>query len=253
MKLILHTKKSWVILSAASLFVLLLLGYVIYSAQAWQNYDKNYQNQQSALKSDINSALALPMTQPVDRNTKLAQLESITIKLKKQQEIGCRVDTLTNWQTSISSLGDMQKQCKSAISKLDKLINTLDATTSYLGQEHKLANSLSSMVKLSAQSDETTWSALASSWHDYRAKISGLKSSGSFESTKKVTDTVVASIDAAWQELLAAHVAQDKARFVKASSSLGFAYGSLGTIAAENNKQVLLLDQQLSRDNKAAF
>ncbi len=253
MKSIIRTKKAWLFVGAATVFVVLALGYLLYSLQIWRNYEQDYKVWQTTTKNDLSAVLSLPMTSLKEREQKLAKLQAIAADLKTQQSNMCHVRPLTGWQTNFEGIGVVQKQCNAVASKVEGLITELGVIMAYLTNERTLTTSLTGLISQPAQPDEKTWDQVAAAWHKFGAEIAAMKPDVSFESTKKVAVTAVTGIDTAWQELLAAHTAKDKPRFVMARAGVMAAYDALGAITAENDKQVSLLDKKLSQAYSAAF
>ncbi|MBC7868967.1 hypothetical protein H7X69_02190 [Candidatus Saccharibacteria bacterium] len=253
MKSIIRTKKAWLVVGAATVLFVLALGYLLYSLQIWRNYEQDYQVWQTTTKNDLSTVLSLPMTSSKEREQKLAKLKAIAVDLNTQQANMCRISPLTGWQANFNGIETVQKQCNTVTSKVKGFITELGVTTAYLTDERILANSLATLTSQPTQPDEKTWAQVAAVWHKFGVEITAMKPDVSFKSTNKVAVTVVTGIDTAWQELLAAHSAQNKARFVTAQAGLAAAYNTLGTITAENDKQLSLLDKKLSQAYSAAF
>lgn len=248
-----HAKKTWLIVGIVTLLTVIALGYALYSLQAWQSYSQDFQAWQTTTKKALVTSLALPMTSLKEREQKLAKLGAIVADLKTQEANVCRINPLTGWQTYFSGIETVQKQCHIATSKVDGLVAELGVVTTYLTNEQALATMLSTLASQPTQPDEKTWDQVAAAWHQLSVDIATAKSDASFAPTKQVAVTAASGIDAAWQELVSAHQAKDRTRFIKAQSGLVTAYDGLATITAENDKQVSALDTKLTQAYKAAF
>lgn len=247
------TKKKLIILSSSALLGILILGYVGYSLSSWQGYEDGYKATQTQTKRDLDVAIALPMTSIAEREQKLTKLEKASADLAKKQQSLCVVSPVTQWQAVVVGVKAKQTACQAVRDKNNTLVRALDETIAYLDGERILAVQLGTVTGQPTQSDESNWAQAAALWAKLVIDTAAAKPDLAFQPTQTVAMTAIKGVDGAWQELISAHTAADKTRFVKAQAGLVASYDALASITDENNKQMTALDQTLSRAYTAAF
>jgi hypothetical protein len=102
-------------------------------------------------------------------------------------------------------------------------------------------------------SDEKTWEASSKEWHGTAVAVKALKVDTVFNVTYASAESAINELDAAWQELLAAHTAQNKAQFMSAQSRVEKAYGGLTTLRDTNDHELQQLITEVNARYKAAL
>ncbi len=246
-------KRTRVVLGVVGVVVVLVMGYAFYSWQTWRGYQTSYQSWQTTTKNSLRTELSLPVATAKERDQKLVRLQAITARLKSDEATICKGRPLMAWQAYFNQIKTLQRQCREMASKVDGLVAELTVATDYLKSEHAVGLLLTAMASQPAQSNEETWTQTAAAWRKLGEALPTTKTDAAFEPTKRVAITVVKGVDDAWSELLSAHVAKDKPRFVAATASLASHYGALTTITNENDSQLTLLDKRIAKAYTAAF
>lgn len=228
--------------------LVLVGGYALFSWVTWQGYEGNYTQWQASIKSQTDEALWVK-----DPSTKLAALKNLSKTLIGAKDTVCSAHVLIKWQEVLKSIKEREEKCQQALQRVSNLSKKLQATTQYLEEEKALGNVLTSVPHDKDRLPETDWQAQATAWHTAAQTGAKLSAHDSFSTTKQAAVATLQKIDAAWQEVLAAHTAKDKARFLQAQASLVQEYGGLGEITtiSTNNFQALL--DELQKAYNTAF
>lgn len=244
-----RTRLVIVLVAAIALVSLGLYGF--YSVQSWREYEGNYLAWQSAAKKEVDASFALPIDTPEEYEQKLQSLKDINIKLEGEQGAICSGRPLTGWQSGFGAAKDLRDHCQDVAKEVNELTGTLTEVLGYLQGEYTLRQLLGSATG-SYQSEES-WTGAVASWQKTRADVEKMSSNASFASTKEITVIAVKGVESAWNELLAAHVAKDKPRFIKAKAGLSSAYDGLGAISVKNDQQMAALSKKVGEAYKLAF
>lgn len=233
--------------------VLLLGAYGLWSKHIWDNYETNYNVWHSSTQAKINAALGLPAATNKQRSAKLATLKKTSDAITAAKGSLCGVNGLVGWQGFIGALHNRQEACQKLLDTSVTFNEKLKAATGYLDNEQALARVISAIPASKPQLAEGDWEAQATAWHEAAAKIDTLAVSANFVPTKQTAQTATKKIEAAWQEVIAAHKVKDKARYLKAQSQLADSYATLHAMTETSTQKLKLLLDPLQTAYKQAF
>lgn len=233
--------------------LIVFCSYFLYSLYEWGQYESRYKDWRASIKSQTDQAFALSSSDPKARAAKLAALKKISDRLATTRSTACQVNRLIEWQHILKSLEDRQDQCNQVAHSLDNFKKSLDQINSYLTEENALGSIFAALPPAKDQLAEDEWQAYGTAWHSAAENATKLSTQGAFMQTRQVAVSTLQGIDAAWQEVLAAHAAKDKARYTKAEAALIQAYSSLESIKSTSEVQLDALVKSLQNFYKIAF
>lgn len=241
-----------VVIAIIAAVVLLVGAYALWSKHTWDEYETRYEGWHIALRDQVNATLALPTTTDKERLTKLTALKKTSDTIMSSKTSLCNANILVNWQQFIEMLRMRWHECQKTVTTSVTFNQKMQATITYLEYEQALAKVIGEIPSKS-ELTEADWGAQADTWHNAVVRIEKLPSNTDFAPTKQIARETVLKIDAAWKEVLAAHTAKDKARYLKAQGQLADAYNSLENIAVVGAKQFKIILGPLQTAYKDAF
>ena len=239
-----HHRKAVIIYSVLTAVLLILGGYGLWSMHTWSQFETNYGSWDSNTKQQASSALTLPIKNDQDRQHKLVALKAVSNSVESAKDTLCKMNTFMQWQESMDSLKKKVDDCNKVINRQVAFGTRLQAITTYLENEQALAKII---AKNNAPTElaEGDWGAQPALWQATVKSVSDMPADTTFASVKGVAVKQVSELEAAWRELLTAHQAKDKVRFIKAQSQLVQGYAALGEIALASSQQLQKLISQL--------
>lgn len=245
---IIRHRKGVIIYSVIAALLLIAGGYGLWSMHTWGQFETGYASWNNNTKQQAATALALPVKNDQDRQRKLAALKAVSNSVASAKNTLCEVNTFMRWQQSIDSLKTKVDDCNKVIDRQAVFGTKLQVVTTYLENEQALAKIIAKN-NTPTELAEADWGAQPGLWQTTVKSVSDLSTHTSFTSVKGVAVKQVSDLEAAWKELVAAHQAKDKARFIKAQSQLVQGYAALGEIALASSQQFQKLIGQLPAIN----
>jgi len=233
--------------------VLLVAVYAFWSKYTWDEYETRYTGWHSSTRGQVGDAFALPATTDKERNNKLSALKKASDAIITAKSSLCSVNNLVGWQRFIGALHNREKKCQEMMGAAATFAEKTKGAIGYLESEKALTAIISSIPSQKPELVESDWAAQAAAWHAAAGKVDTLAANANFAPVKQVAQITTKKIDAAWQEIIAANAAKDKARYLKAQSQLADSYGTLGDITGVSTKQLKTLLDPLQLAYKAAF
>lgn len=233
--------------------IVLTAAYVLWSKYTWNEYEADYTAWRSSTHGQLDKALALPVKTAQERSGKFLALKDVSNTITTAQDSLCKVNAIVAWQQFIKPLGEQTADCNAMITAAGSLNESLKKAILYLENEKSLADILDVVHGDKTELAEGDWNAQAAAWHMALEKTDKMMVSEAFAPTKKVARDTIKSIDDAWQAVMAAHKAKDKAAYIKAQTLLVQTYGALGNILDSNTKQLKTLLDPLQAQYNAVF
>jgi hypothetical protein len=101
---------------------------------------------------------------------------------------------------------------------------------------------------------EDTWGSQTGTWLSAGKAITKISSTDTaFKTVRTSALEKVASIQAAWSDLIVAHTAKDKTKYLEAQGRLATAYESLPSLSEQSAKQLTVLADSLQTSYSQAF
>jgi hypothetical protein len=229
--------------------VVLTGAFVLWSKYTWDAYQTNYEGWRTSTLDQARTNLALPVTNDQERQAKFVALKKTSDSIAAAKKSLCTVNVLVGWQRFIDELHNREQKCQTILGNFATFGEKLKVATLHLEDEQTLARIISE-APAKSELAEADWADAAAGWHATVGKVDALAADASFTLTKQAARDATGKIDAAWQELLSAHTAKDKGKYLQAQSSLVQAYSTLGTVTDVDSVQLkALLDPLQSAYN----
>ncbi len=225
-----------VIIIAIATFIL-MGAFVFWSKYTWDTYQTNYETWRASTLNQARTSLALPVTNDQERQAKFVALKKTSDTITSAKKSLCAVNILVGWQRFMDMQRNREQSCQEIVGNFATFGEKLKVATGYLESEQTLAKILAE-APAKTELGEADWTAVSAGWHAIVGKVDALAVDGNFTPTKQAARDATGKIDAAWQEVLAAHAAKDKGRYVQAQSQLVQAYSTLGTITDVDTVQL---------------
>jgi len=246
-----YTHRKVIIIIATILLV--VGGYALWSKYTWDEYEVEYGKWHTTTQDQLNTALMLPAVTEKERLTKLGALKKASDGITSARTSLCNANILVSWQRIAPAFRDREEKCQRTVDTSVAFSQKMQAVITYLEQEQVLTGLISAIPVGKSELAEADWQAQAAAWHETASKVKTLPSNTDFAPTKQIAAETIVKVDVAWQEVVAAHGAKDKARYTKAQTQLADSYGSLDAIAVTGAKQLKILLDPLQAAYENAF
>lgn len=223
-----HRKATWWALGAAVVAVLVGV-YIFFSFQVWSDLDKQSQARNSIVKGQLVAALNMKSTTEAEKLKKTTQIKAASEAINSQANT-CEVPFLFAWQQSLGSNTEKLEQCKTTAAKLQKIKSSLDAVVIHIENEQMLSQLIAG-VGVSQQAGEADWPDIAKQWGDAETAMSKKAVAESFKSAQDLAKKQAGALQDAWQALIAANAAKDRAQYETAVATIAANYKSLGEVS----------------------
>lgn len=237
-------RSKWLKIGLPVAVILLSAGlYVFWSINTWNNYQTRFTGLQNDAQSKIKGALGMKVESHDERVKKMDALQESRDMLPTSTDPLCQVNPAVDWQNFVGNLKEQKEKCGEVRAKLVNLRDALDKVIVYLENDHALSQALSGLP-VGGEVAEGDWVVQRDGYKAVLKQVSDLQVSGDFSSAKQaVVDKLTATV-AAWEEVLAAHGAKDKARYTKATKTLAENYDgilSVGKVSSDRLQELVKL------------
>jgi hypothetical protein len=234
-------KSKWFKIGAPIGIIVLSAGlYAYWSINTWNNYQTRFTGLQNDAQSKIKGALGLKVETPEERTKKLDALQASRDMLPTDKDSLCQVSAVVDWQNFVGNLREQKEKCNETKTKLVSLRSTLDKLVEYLEDEHALAKALSTLPAGGAVA-EGDWAKQRDGYKAVLKSVGDAQATSDFTSIKQTAVEKLTSTVAAWEEVLAAHGAKDKARYTKAAAALAASYDGLQAVSKTSSDRLQVL------------
>jgi len=236
-------RKDYIVGGIIAVLLIILGGYSLWSKNVWDGYEAKYSQWDTSTKQQITQALSLTVKSDQDRERKMAAIKTVSAAIDSAETSLCQVNGLISWQHFIKSLQAKEGDCREVVAKRGDWNKKLKPIVVYLEDEQAIAKVVAKSPKLS-QVPDTEWEAQPAVWQALTKDVEGTTVRSAFNPVKQQASKATMGIEAAWKEVIAAHKAKDKARYIKAQGQLTQAYETLAeTAKTDTDNLKLLLDK----------
>jgi hypothetical protein len=246
------SKRHLTIWGGSILVVLTIIGYTIWSLQAWKQYEPTYAQWYQQIKEDVDKTVALPVATAEDRVHVHAAFLAITKQIDTRQDTICSLHPLLQWQAVIDPLNKKQTTCQNKVKQAVIFNEQLKNVVLYLQNDQALAT-LIATIPQSDELNDDAWSKQVAVWTTVASSIKTMKVSEDFKPIQTQAEKQSLQVAAAWQEVDDANQAKDKKRFLASQDSLAGAYDGMNEITVMSNKITAELTRLLQEAYIKAF
>lgn len=245
-------KLNWFFITIA-LFILILGIYVLWSRQAWTQLTPHYTQWHQGLQAEVSSAAVLPATTAKEQDAVMAKLMGVSSKIDTDQRTVCTVHNLVQWQRKvISTFNDTYSACQKMVAATVDFQKQLTVVIAYHKNDQTLAGIIAA-VPQAGELAEDTWEAQMIAWGDAAMTIEKMTATDSFKPTQQLAVEHATAIKAAWQDVIAAHQAKDKQKYLAAQGSLATAIDALNEVSLGSQQASMTLSGKLEKATQKAF
>lgn len=178
-----------------------LIAYIAWSVQTWNNFEASWMARQEQTKSDVAASLALPATTTEDRQRKQDIMQKLAIEHDLNSNAMCTVTVLIAWQSLlVSTYKDGVVACNDQRTRADAYMSSLTTVLDFLRHEQTLAQTFANLKGEAVAIPEDQWPAKCKSWQDTTSVIDKLTGVGAFDSVRNKARESAGGVAAAWQE-----------------------------------------------------
>lgn len=245
--------KRTIIMSSVLLFILVAVGYGLWSKSVWAEYEPSYTQWRQSVKTDVDRAVALPIKTAKEREAALTAHQEVVQRVTTTHQAQCDVPAWVGWQMRfIDSLQARQATCRAELDKVVQFKSALERVIAYLKDDVAIAKIIATIPQPDELAD-AEWPQQVETWGVIIQKTTNLTVSESFEPTKIELLARMSAIRTAWQKVIAASDANDRAAYVDAQKTLAAAYDDINELIMEGHTDSLteLLQPLPAAYNKA--
>jgi hypothetical protein len=249
------SKRRVIIIAVVVATVLLLAAYAFWSVNTWNSYKTSYENWQKDLRQDVDAAIALPATNPTERMKKKTAFKDVSKEINVAQQSLCEVPNMAAWQSLISTLRERKDACAQIVAQASTFGKKMQQTITYLEHEQTIAKAFSSaIVASSGKVTEETWGSQVAIWQDAEKAVLKVPASEEpFQPIRTAAIDKMKVVQVAWAELIAAHTAKDKAKYIDAQAKLATAYEALPSLVNMSNQEFVKVSKALQSSYDELF
>lgn len=219
--------RKQIIVGLISLALIGVAGLYTWSSIAsWRSYESRLLDEQQAYESLKDQAL-----QGKTPTSRLEAVQKLDDKLERRNEL-CTVNPLYGWQSwLIPALKDGVKKCTDKVKQLNAVAKPLSVLRDYLEAEAKIREIMSSLASDVAFS-ENNWKERGLQRVTLAKKaLNDLRASTESDELRNQALGLVTATEKAWQALIAASDAKDKAAYLAASEQVIKSYAEFSALA----------------------
>lgn len=240
---VLHDHQQLCVFVVISVTVIGLIGtYSFWSLKTWEAYRLSYGAWQKELRTDTDTAVTLPTANQAQRSQKTAALEGISSDIIAAKRSLCAIHVMVRWQVIIIALKEREDTCHRVVETASSLGEKIQTTTKYLENEQVLVGIITAASNSQASTTEATWQSQVETWGIAVEAIKKMSVEPAFIPVKDGTLSATQSVATAWQNIVVAHKAKDKAKYVEAQTRLADAYDALRGVVSHSHEFTKLAD-----------
>jgi hypothetical protein len=242
-----HSKKRLIIFAGVLLVLVLAVAYSLWSKQTWDVYRPTYTQQEQAIKIDLATVATAKVTTPEERTEVLAHLVTLSEKIATTDQAVCHIHPFVAWQAKLGkALAAAQADCSAMVSQVAQLQTPLKKVTTYTKNDNELATILAAIPQTGELADDT-WDKQVVLWQDCASAVDRLSVGSDFAPVKQSALTKVNAVRDAWQAVIAAHQAKDKAKYIAAQGGLAQSLDGLNELSVTSEKELSGLVKELEK------
>lgn len=233
-------KLMTIIVITLSTAVILIIGGLLLSQRAWNNYETNYSKNINNAKAGINNTIINTLSDTNTSSTsKINDLLQLQSKLVKDAKTYCKVDTVIGWQIFMKQLSDKMKTCQQQEENISQLLDKIGNMAGYLKAEQSLSDIITKVINETNQNNQADkWNKIEAYWRQAVVDVSGLGDTYLFGATKAVAISSLSSIADSWQRMSIANDIKDRQKFETERADLDKSYAGLAVVSEISKEQV---------------
>lgn len=251
-KHLLSHRKGWFIGLGIGLVCVLGVLYIWGSVMAWESFEKGNLAWHDEMKERSKKVFSVTVKNQVEKAKKQQEFDDLMTTIQSKSD-RCNFSPLFSWQQFIQVNKERMQKCQQLVSGVRTFGKSLSAVNDHLRSENNVAQIIRDAAQTNTEVDETKWPGVTKQWADAETKIQKLNVAGSFSATKDLAVSKAKSIQAAWNALIAANSAKDRAKYEEADAMLTQAYGTLDEITQSSEAKLLPLITKLEQAYSKAY
>lgn len=232
-----RVSKKLILFGIPAGLIVVVAVYVWWSISSWSAYEQKYTEKQHDIQRSLESVWNMPADTVEQKQAKLARLASTNTEISNVGLDNCNQTLLLGWQRIIQANGDREKACRESVQSMQELSASLKPVIEFLQQGEAMAK-IMAQAPSGAETTEADFNGQLNSWRATLDSVKGMGGSGEFETVKQATQGSIEGVVKAWEGVIAAHEAKDKARYTKAVQALAGAYDRLGDITKAHDERL---------------
>ncbi len=243
-------RKWWLIGGGIFSGLILVAGFVIWSAVSWQSYERQYVTWHATLKAKADDALTLPAKTVAEREKKQASLSTLQTSAEEGSR-NCESYGLLHWQRFVPLVKQRMDNCRRVTGGVKQFGADLKLNVDYIASERSMTKIMTTNVTTKVEEAGATQQ--PQYWLDVLKKLNAQKPSKQFEPVIQLAKTKTTTLQQSWQALVAASEAKDRAKYEAAIAQLTATYESMREIADLSEKTFLPLAVATEKSYQQAF
>ena len=231
-------RSRWFIIGALVLLALGSIGaYIWWSQNSWSDYEKKYRSARQNIDAKLTQAFSLQSDTSDERQQKVTQLAGLSEEIEGINDSFCRQNVFIDWQGAFGEYKAHEESCKVVVASIGAFNDQLRSAVEYLKQEQALARQLGA-APAQAEVAEGDFEGQLAAWRSVYEGFKNASASDDFDSIKQAALSGAEGIVKNGEEVIAAHQAKDKARYLKATQALAAAYDNLQAVVSTNTTRL---------------
>lgn len=227
--------------------------YILWSKQIWAQFTPSYIQWHQSIKADIDRITALPISTNKEQDVVVARLTDVSNKINTEQRTVCTVNSLVQWQQKmVAVLNDAHVACQKMIASTAEFQKRLAIVIAYSKDDQVLAKIITSVPQSGELADDS-WEKQVTAWGDAMKAAEKMSVSDAFKPMQQLAIKHMTATKAAWQEVIAAHQAKDKSKYLAAHSTLASAIDGFNEISVTSQQTFTKLSSELEAVSIDAF
>ena len=235
-----RTSKMLLFYVLIGIFALSIGGYVWWSVASWSAYEQKYTEKQHSIQHNLESVWNMPADTVEQKQAKLAQLASASTEIAKVDPETCNQTLFIEWQRVIQANSERARACKDMVQSVQNFSASLRPAVEFLQQGEAMAK-IMAHAPSKTEVAEADFSGQLSAWRTTLDAVNNISTGNEFGAVKQAARGSTEGVIKAWEEIIAAHEAKDKARYTKAVQALAAAYDRLEAITKIHTEQLNVL------------
>ncbi|MDB5187321.1 MAG: hypothetical protein JWM07_793 [Candidatus Saccharibacteria bacterium] len=240
----LRSKKRLLII-CGGLGVLLIAGYIVWSQYTWGQFTPTYTAWHQGVKDDIGKIIALPTTNVKEQDAVATRLVELSSKIDAEHQAVCVVTPIVQWQQEvIPAFNDARMACKKQVASIAEFQKRLTTVIAYSKDDQALTKIIASVPQVSELADDT-WEKQVVAWDIAIKSTEKRVIADDFKPTQQLALKQMNAVKSAWQEIISAHQAKDKQKYLAAQTTLASAIDGFSEVATTSQRTFAKLSNEL--------
>lgn len=242
----LHSKPHLLIIGGV-LGVLLIGGYIVWSQHTWAQVTPASIQWHQGVRDDLNKIIALPTTNVKEQDVVATKLTMLSSRIDMEQQTVCVVIPVMQWQQKIiSAFNDIRMTCEKKVASTVAFQKQLVRVIAYNKDDQALTKIIASVPQAGELADDT-WEKQVIAWGDAIKATEKLVITNDFKPTQQLALKQMNAVKVAWQEVIAAHQAKDKQKYLAVQTVLASAIDGFDDVAVTSQQTFAKLSSGLEK------